>query len=300
MFNPQRHDRTPLNGPQMIAQLRRIGLLEAAADESNEIVLRTADRITQLARTATGELTSLQQQVEATIDAIDAPHGETQASGAAGSASRPRPVSPEAREALQDARRAVDLLLQGLDGATLQPRRGLKVQIRTLVPAAAAILLLAAGLGVATGWLSGAPSAVPHNQAPTAMVATTGNTPSVVGRPSSTSPDDLRAAAEVWLRAYFETGSPPASTSRPAVRDERLPGERLAADAERRVIAPARIDIFGDAAVLSTSVTETPKPPADRALVSLVAQLWTRTPAGWHLDDVRIVSATGAEDAFRR
>jgi hypothetical protein len=280
----------------MISQLRRIGLLEAASDESNEIVVRTAARIAALAQTATGELTSLRQQVEATIEAIEPPRRDSvpRTAGAA-----MRPVSPEARQALQEARHAVDTLLQQVDRGAPSRRRPLRVRIRTVISAAAAILLTAAGLGVATGWLSGAGSRRPGDDAGASAVATSGTVPGTGGG-SAMSPDDLRAEADAWLRAYFETGAAPASTSGPAIRDERLPGERLTSPAGRRVIAPARVDIFGDAAVLSTSVTEVAAAPADRQFVSLVAQLWTRTAGQWHLDDVRIVSAAGAEHAFRR
>ena len=297
MLNPHPYDRVPLDGPQMISQLRRIGLLEAASDESNEIVLRTAVRIAQLAQTATGELTSLRQQVDATIEAIDPPRH--------GAVPRPpgevlRPVSAEARQALEEARHALDTLLQQVDPAAQPGRRRLRVRIRSLISAAAAILLAAAGLGVATGWLSGAGSSPRRSEAGASPIATSGTVTAGDGGGSPMSPDDLRAAADAWLRAYFETGSAAASTSGPAIHDERLPGERLTAAVGRRMIAPPRIEIFGDAAVLSTSVTERAAPPADREVVSLVAQLWTRTAGQWHLDDVRIVSAAGAEHAFRR
>jgi hypothetical protein len=88
----------------------------------------------------------------------------------------------------------------------------------------------------------------------------------------------------------------------PIIYDERQDSDRVVT-AAKRAFAPARVAVFGDAAVLSTSVTEYPGGAAANAgdqVVSFVSQLWTRTAGEWHLDEVRIVSARSAESAFGR
>ena len=106
---------------------------------------------------------------------------------------------------------------------------------------------------------------------------------------------ELRDASDRWTQSYFALGTAPA----PALKllDERQPQER-ASGVVRRAIARPRIEVVGDAAVVTTSVTE--HPASGPLVVSLVSQLWTRKSGQWQLDDVRIISGSGAERAFRR
>jgi hypothetical protein len=294
MFNAQLPGHASLNGAGMIHRLREKELIEAADQESNEIVQRTADRVVEMTDAAVRELAALEAQVAATIGAAASSGDEAFGSGPGSRLLRPVPcISPEALQSLRAARCSLEALLKQI-GTQPRARFSLfRVRTRTALSAASGIILVAAGLGMATGWLSAANPTSPETGSGESIVAT-------AGRGGDVAPDDLRSSAEAWLRVYFETGTPPGVNHGAAIRDERQPDERVGTRAARRVIAPARIDVFGDAAVLTTSITEHPEATPDREVTSLVAQLWTRAGGQWHLDDVRIVSAVGAEHAFRR
>lgn len=279
------------------------GIRELASRESAGIVLEAAARIERLIAEAEAELRVL----KGTIDAAAPSRTGADTFGAPIGAPAPvLPVPAPARHALADARRALDRLLQELASSSSESSR---VRVRTApVLLGTAMLLLAAGvLGLATGWLAmpraitGMPPAAagPGDPAPAQTVATNPVPPPPGDRRGEV--DALREDGISWLRAYFSGRLPAANARRasPIIRDERAPSERVAVAATRRTITPGRVDIFGDAAVLSASVTE--RSADGRALVSLVSQLWTRRTDGhWQLDDVRIVSAAGAERAFRR
>lgn len=279
------------------------GIRELASRESAEIVLEAAARIERLIAEAEAELRVL----KGTIDAAASPESGPANIASPGTAAAPLlPVSASARHALDKALSQLDRF-----GGELAASSGAATRFRVrrgrVLPWTAGLLFVAGILGLATGWLamprSGAamdvadsvPSAAPSPGASDAMTAAAPGTPA--GRPEA---EELRERGSTWLRAYLggRTVAADPALGAPIVRDERAPSERLSVSAARRTITPARVDVFGDAAVLSASVTE--RSTDGRELVSLVSQLWTRMDGRWQLDDVRIVSAAGAEQAFRR
>ena len=283
------------------------GIRALASRESADIVLATAARIERLIAEAEAELRVL----KGTIDAAAAEPGREGSSPAPGTDDglRVLPVSAAARQAIEDARRALDRLAGEVAASSAATTR-LRVRTAPVLLGAAGLLLAAGCLGVATGWLSLSPSAAAQSSVRLGGSEVGPSRPSVASIPAEEedgiegsgvpAEDELRGRAVNWLRAYMSGRAPVVDRglAAPMVRDERAPLERVTTAEARRAITPARVDIFGDAAVLSASVTE--HTTDGRALVSLVSQLWTRRDGRWHLDDVRIVSAAGAEQAFRR
>jgi hypothetical protein len=282
------------------------GIRELASRESADIILAAAARIERLIAEAEAELRVL----KGTIDAAAEP-GTDRPAPAARTDDRARvlPVSAAALRALDDARHALDRLAGDVAASSAATTR-FRVRTGPVLLGAAGLLLVAGSLGIATGWLSLSPSANRHasvrqdggevRSAPSSAASAAGEEEDGIEVSGVHAEDELRHRAVTWLRAYM-SGRATAGTgglASPVIRDERAPSERVTIAESRRAITPARVDVFGDAAVLSASVTE--RTPEGRELVSLVSQLWTRKDGRWHLDDVRIVSAAGAEQAFRR
>jgi hypothetical protein len=282
------------------------GIRELASRESADIILAAAARIERLIAEAEAELRVL----KGTIDAAAAEPRTDRPAPAARTDDRARvlPVSAAALRALDDARQALDRLAGDVAASSAATTR-FRVRTGPVLLGAAGLLLVAGSLGIATGWLS-LSSANPHpsvrqgggevRSAPSSAASAAGEEEDGIEVSGVHAEDELRHRAVTWLRAYM-SGRATAGTgglASPVIRDERAPSERVTIAESRRAITPARVDVFGDAAVLSASVTE--RTPEGRELVSLVSQLWTRKDGRWHLDDVRIVSAAGAEQAFRR
>ena len=277
------------------------GIREVASRESAEIVLEAAARIARLVAEAEAELRVLKGTVDATASGEDRTNRNAAATDGPASL---LPVSASARHALEDARRVLDRFVGELASSSGETTR-FRIRRTSALLGGLTLLLAAGALGLATGWLAIPPTG--------ARLETSADVPPASGHsaaavqvaapiPAAARPDadELRDASTTFLRAYLD-GRPTAMDARLAsavVRDERGPSERLKVPAARRTIAPARVDVFGDAAVLSASVTE--RSADGRELISLVSQLWTRKDGRWYLDDVRIVSAAGAEQAFRR
>jgi hypothetical protein len=133
-----------------------------------------------------------------------------------------------------------------------------------------------------------------------------------VGGLSKTSADAVRnqlaSSAERWLDAYYvqdrnrmaALSSPDVAVTDARAQSERLPGGLTAV---QRTVTTPRVQVFGGAAVLTATVTERADDPAagrPAESVSFISQTWTFRQGAWQLNEVRIVSASALDRAFRR
>ena len=290
-------DGSPRPGPDG-RSLRTVPLLIAAEDEANAIVASTAGQIHAQVLRAQRDLAQLTRQVDVAVSGLG--DGRTEMAGPAAPARHQTAgawVSPVVHGELVQAWLELDRLIDGLrpgEANRTTPAPSRRLGRRSMWLVTTVILTLGGAWVVAARWMIEGPGRDLNEPVAAAPVGTVGASV----EPSS-SADDLRLSAERWLDTYFEQGVGPASAAgtTPTIQDEREPAERAGA-AVRRVIAPARIEVFGDAAVLTTSVTGDPAPGGETT--ALVYQLWTRTTGQWQLDQVRIVSARSVERAFRQ
>jgi hypothetical protein len=321
LFEP---DRTATDESERRAAALRV----AAGHEMDEIVAATAVQIQQLVLRAHQEMALLQRQVDVSLSGMNR--------AAATQDCEALPVSQASHEALVSARRQIDRLIASCPAAG-SPARSAAVSLESdsaqtvdRAPvkrlgrrsmAMLTVLILTSGVASASAgrWLLGGRRgenrpAVPEaigtsgdavrRTTPNAVTSRDASVRSGIVPGSADARGDLGPAGERWLREYFEDGAESVTGSGPVpiIYDERQASDRVVT-AAKRAFAPARVAVFGDAAVLSTSVTEYPGGAAANRgdqVVSFVSQLWTRTAGEWHLDEVRIVSARSAESAFGR
>ena len=301
---------------------RRAAALRAAAGhEMDAIVAATAVQIQQLVLRAHQEMALLQRQVDVSLSGRDGASATQECEAL--------PVSQTSHEALVSARRQIDRLIASCPAAATASRSaGVTPESESAEPvdrapvkrlgrrsmALLTVLILTSGVASASAgrWLLGGargerrppvPSAADTNREPVRAATTNAPIRNGIVSGSADAGRDLGAAGERWLREYLELGAESVADSGPVpvVYDERQASDRVVT-ATKRAFAPARVAVFGDAAVLSTSVTEYPAAAANPGdhVISFVSQLWTRTAGEWHLDEVRIVSARSAANAFGR
>lgn len=268
------------------SSLRTLPLLAAVEDETDAIVAATAAQIRDVVVRAQRDLELLAQQVGVAVSGVDGTVAEM-----------PR-VSPAVHDELVGALFELDRFIERLNG--VEPSRALRSPARRLGRRSMA-LLTAVILTCGASWIMAARWMMEGSDGAVAGPdVTTATGTSGASRDQSSPRDALRLSAERWLHTYFDHGSALSASDGPGptIQDERPAAER-AESSVRRTIAPARVELSGEAAVLSTSVTEYPA-GAGPQTVALVSQLWTRAAGEWRLDQVRIVSAQSAERAFRQ
>jgi ketosteroid isomerase-like protein len=126
-------------------------------------------------------------------------------------------------------------------------------------------------------------------------VGTTG-TRDAAARPTVAAAErEILRATQQWFEAYFAGDAPSMQTiATPdfAMVDERGDGQRLPATlrAVERGLQQVRIEIAGDAAVISARLTERATVDGQqREYVSLVSGVWVRADGGWRLMGVRFM-----------
>jgi hypothetical protein len=125
-------------------------------------------------------------------------------------------------------------------------------------------------------------------------VGTTGTREVAAGAVAAVEREILRATQQ-WFEAYFAgNGEGMRSVATPdfAMVDERADGQRLPATtrAVERGLQQVRIEVAGDAAVISARLTERANVNGQmREYVSLVSGVWVRADGSWRLMGVRFI-----------
>lgn len=135
---------------------------------------------------------------------------------------------------------------------------------------------------------------VPEIETAASDVGTTG-TRDPVARPPAVAEREILRATQQWFEAYF-AGNGEAmrsiATSDFAMVDERGDGQRLPATMRGvdRGLQEVRIEVAGDAAVISARLTERANVDGQvREYVSLVSGVWVRADGSWRLMGVRFM-----------
>jgi len=150
--------------------------------------------------------------------------------------------------------------------------------------------------------LQAAAESAPPPAAPTAPVetaasdvGTTGRRDVAAGTSVAAAEREILRATQQWFEAYFAgNGEGMRSIATPdfAMVDERADGQRLPATmrAVERGLQEVRIEVAGDAAVISARLTERATVNGQlREYVSLVSGVWVRADGSWRLMGVRFI-----------
>jgi hypothetical protein len=139
---------------------------------------------------------------------------------------------------------------------------------------------------------NGPPAAMPT---PAADVGTTGTRDTAAPPSVAVAEREILRATQQWFEAYFAgNGEAMRSIATPdfAMVDERGDGQRLPATARavERGLQEVRIEVAGDAAVISARLTERTNVNGQvREYVSLVSGVWVRSDGNWRLMGVRFI-----------
>jgi hypothetical protein len=144
---------------------------------------------------------------------------------------------------------------------------------------------------------SAPPPAAPPAPVETAAsdVGTTGTREVAAGTSVAAAEREILRATQQWFEAYFAgNGEGMRSIATPdfAMVDERADGQRLPATmrAVERGLQEVRIEVAGDAAVISARLTERATVNGQlREYVSLVSGVWVRADGSWRLMGVRFI-----------
>jgi hypothetical protein len=317
----------------------REDVLAAADRESGQIIAEARAEIRRIALKARRDLVMLRDQVHAAIEPPGATQGTPPVSLTPIAGNAPETLVATGQAAwrmLDEARTAPESAFAVSEADPATHSRSRPVSIRPLVAMATLVgvaVMFGTGMWIArlderTAATSAAigtsgvesvsedPGATHRSKPPAVTAGAAANeladSPETEALMDPAGPDAVRnqlaSSAEQWLDAYYvHDRNRMAALSSPdvAVTDARAQSERLpeGLTAVQRTVTTPRVQVFGEAAVLTARVTERAEDPAagrPAESVSFISQTWTLRQGAWQLNEVRIVSAGALDRAFRR